>query len=313
MDEDTLSLRSDVLSAALTRMKLRALINITLDAGGRWAVDFPALAGISLNVVQRGACWLSIAGHGEPVRLNTGDCFLLNEGSVFSLASEPPPRQRTPVAQLFARAPDGRLSCNGGGDFFVAGTLFRFEGLLAPIVLAGLPAVIHVASHAEQAAVLRWSLDRFQEELAGSGIGRSLILNHLAPIMLLQTLRLYLRSSPKAQNWLAALSDPRLSKALEAMHADVKRGWSLATLAAEAGMSRSGFAVAFKKMVGVAPMDYLSSWRMQIACDLLRAEGASIAAAAHAVGYSSESAFSLAFTRIVKCRPGAYRNLAAGR
>ena len=73
-------------------------------------------------------------------------------------------------------------------------------------------------------------------------------------------------------------------------------------------MSRSGFALMFKKKVGVTPMDYLKHWRMQVACELLQSSDESLSAIASAVGYGSESAFSMAFQRVVKCRPGAYRS-----
>jgi len=312
MNEDTLSSASDSLSTALMKMKLRAFVHLALDAGGVWAVDFPSLDGFGLNVVQKGECWLTVAGNRRPIRLRTGDCFLLTGKSTFTLARDRAPKKRTRVIDLFGRAKDGVVTCQGGGDVYVVGTLFRFEGPFAEIAFGRLPPVIHIAGDSDQAAVLRWSLDRFAAELRGRGIGRSLILSHLAPIMLLQTLRIYLSSAGKDQNWLVALSDPRLSKVLEAMQSEFKRAWSLEAFAHLAGMSRSGFALTFKKKVGVAPMDYLTSWRMQVACELLQTDQ-TVSAIAAAVGYVSESAFSAAFNKIVACRPGAYRRAAVAK
>ena len=155
--------------------------------------------------------------------------------------------------------------------------------------------------------LLRGSLDRFGAEMRTGGVGRSLILSHLAPIMLLQTLRYYLASSPKEENWLVALTHPRLVKVLDAMQTDYKRGWSLEQLANVANMSRSSFALTFQKKVGVSPIAYLTNWRMQIACELLESGDLNLASIAAEVGYRSESAFSTAFTKAVKCRPGNYR------
>ena len=101
---------------------------------------------------------------------------------------------------------------------------------------------------------------------------------------------------------------PRLPKVLEAMQTQYKRKWSLDQLAKLAKMSRSGFALTFKRVVGISPLIYLANWRMQIACELLQAGEEKLAAVAAQVGYDSESAFSNAFNRIVKCRPGAYRS-----
>ena len=54
-------------------------------------------------------------------------------------------------------------------------------------------------------------------------------------------------------------------------------------------------------------MDCLTQWRLQVARDLLEEQDLGIAAVAQAVGYESESAFSVAFTEVVKLRPGAYQ------
>lgn len=298
---------SDSLSAALMRMKLQAYLNITLDAGGDWAIDFAGLDGLTLNVVQKGTCWLSIEGQADSLQLSAGDCFLMTGGKPFSLATNVSLKTRTHVRELFEHQQNGVLKCQGGGDFVAVGTLFRFEGHLPAILFGRLPPVIHIASGSEQAAVLRWSLECFNTELREAGAGRSLMLNHLAPIMLLQTLRIYLASATREKNWLVAMYSPKLSKVLDAMHSDFKRNWSLDALGKLANLSRSGLALSFKKMVGVAPLEYLTQWRMQVACELLQTPGESIASIATAVGYSSESAFSLAFNKIVKCRPGAYR------
>jgi len=307
VNEDAVSATSDALSMALMKMKLRAFINVALDAGGDWAVDFPAFEGFTLNVVQKGECWLSTEGSGDQLRLKAGDCFLLSGGKTFTLANDLATQHRFRAEDIFWSAPNGLAICNGGGDFYVVGTIFRFEGHLIPLMFGRLPQVIHIAGESERAALLRWSFDYFGAELRGAHVGRSLVLNHLAPLMLLQALRIYLASATREENWLVALSDPRLARAIEAMQSDYRQDWSIEALASLAGMSRSGFALAFKKRVGVAPMMYLAHWRMQVACDLLKAGNHSLSAIASAVGYGSESAFSVAFTKIMKCRPGLYR------
>jgi len=125
--------------------------------------------------------------------------------------------------------------------------------------------------------------------------------------MLSQIFRIYLSSAKDERNWLIALSDAKLSKAIEAVHLDYRTDWSLEILAEVAGMSRSGFALSFKKHVGIPPMDYLTHWRIQIACELLKTGENNVSSVASAVGYRSESAFSVAFKKIIACRPGAYQ------
>lgn len=302
-----LSAERDPLSTALATIKLRAYRNVALDAGGSWAIDFPSYEGFTLNVVQKGECWFQIAGSPTTVRLKAGDCFLLTGGRKFTLATNLELKKRVRAERLYMEAQSGLAVCHGGGDFFTAGPIFSFEGHLPSLLFRRLPPVIHLDGSSEQAAVLRWSLDRFNAEMRGAGVGRSLMLTHLAPIMLLQVLRLYLASSPKDENWLAALSNPSLSRVVDAIQTEYACECSLQRFAELANMSRSGLAFNFRKKVGVAPMVYLMNWRMQIACELLRSGDKSLSSIATAVGYESESAFSAAFAKVVGCRPGAYR------
>lgn len=87
VNEDSVLNTNDPLSTALTTIKLRAFISVALDAGGDWAVDFPAYEGLTLNVVQKGEGGLSV-GKRDKVRLRSGDCFLLMRGAPFTLASD---------------------------------------------------------------------------------------------------------------------------------------------------------------------------------------------------------------------------------
>jgi len=293
-------------------MKLRTFIGVALDAGSNWAIDFPGYEGFTLTVVQKGECWLAV-GVEEQIHLRSGDCFLLTDGKPFALASDLCPRQRYSAEQLYMHARQGVAVCNGGGHFFAVGIIFRFQGHLPPLLLGRLPPVIQIEGGSDHAAALRFSLDRFNAEMRNVGLGRSLILSHLAPIMLMEIIRAYVSSSPIEKNWLQALAHPGLSKVLDAIQTDYKRNWSLDELAVLAQMSRSGFALVFKEIVGVTPLVYLANWRMQIACERLRSSDDSISAIALQVGYASESAFSTAFTRVLKCRPGAYRSTTSQR
>jgi transcriptional regulator GlxA family with amidase domain len=139
-------------------------------------------------------------------------------------------------------------------------------------------------------------------------MGHLLVLDHLAPIILVQIFRMYLAMNNREQNWLTALTDPKLSRAIEAIHSRPAEPWSLESLAHISGMSRAGFASNFKRRIGVTPGEYLIHWRMQAARDLLLDPDKSVASVANEVGYESESAFSTAFTRVVGSRPGVYRS-----
>jgi AraC-like DNA-binding protein len=87
------------------------------------------------------------------------------------------------------------------------------------------------------------------------------------------------------------------------MHKDVARGWTVASLSALCGVSRSTFATRFREIVGVGPIDYLLRWRMALAKDELRLARSTIAEIGFAIGFQSASAFSTAFSRSVGCSP----------
>jgi transcriptional regulator GlxA family with amidase domain len=91
------------------------------------------------------------------------------------------------------------------------------------------------------------------------------------------------------------------------MHEKVEHPWTVATLGAAAGMSRSAFAVRFKELTGETPLEYLTNWRMYKATGLLRDDRRGIVEIAKSVGYDSDAAFGKTFKRVIGAAPGEYR------
>ncbi|OHX14771.1 AraC family transcriptional regulator [Chromobacterium sphagni] len=296
----------DPLSEVLSLLKPRSYISGGFDAGGKWAIQFPPHQGIKCYAVVAGQCWLAVEGVADPVRLKAGDCFLLSSGRPFRLASD---LALTPVdaRAVFSAAQGGCIaSCNGGGDFFLVGGHFTLDGHHAGILLGEMPPIAHIRRETDQAA-LRWSLERMGQELRERRPGWLLIAEHLAHAMLVQALRQHLAEAPAGGvGWLFALADKQMSAAIHAIHHDPAQRWTIQKLAEHAGMSRSSFALKFKETVGVAPMEYLTRWRMLLAGDRLANSGQPISVIAPALGYESESAFSTAFKRVMGCSPRQY-------
>ncbi len=127
--------------------------------------------------------------------------------------------------------------------------------------------------------------------------GSALVVQQLATVTLIQALRLHLNASDGV-GWLFALADRQVAPALQAIHSDPARRWTVGTLASEVGMSRSSFAARFRARVGDGPIEYLTRWRMLLAGrDLARGDPVGIVS--RALGYESESAFSTAFKRVM--------------
>ncbi|MBM7044191.1 MULTISPECIES: AraC family transcriptional regulator [Rhizobium] len=295
----------DPLSDVLSLLKPRSYTFGGFDVGGDWSIRFGRHEGIKCYAVVSGQCWLSVEGVPDPVRLKTGDCFLLPRGWPFCLTNDlalPPIDARA----LFSRPKNGGIRLlNGGGDFWGVGGHFVLSGDNAGILLGVLPPIVHIRSETDKTA-LRWSMERMMQELREPRPGSFLVAQHLAYMMLIQALRLHLAETPGGVGWLFALEDKQIGGTINAMHQDPAHRWTLQELAEHAGMSRSTFALRFKQLVGKSPMDYLTRWRMLLAADRLANSSDPISVIALSLGYESESAFSTAFKRAMGCSPRQY-------
>ncbi|MCB1606405.1 MAG: AraC family transcriptional regulator [Xanthomonadales bacterium] len=164
-------------------------------------------------------------------------------------------------------------------------------GALNPL-LASLPTLLQIPlSHS---SMLSKTLELLFDEAFAQHCGRQLALNRLTELLMLQLFRHVMEQRLVESGSLAGLADPRLAKALVAMHAQPQAPWSLERLAGEAGMSRARFAAHFHQTVGMTPGEYLGSWRLAVAKSLLR-QGKSVKLVAFDVGYATASALARAF------------------
>lgn len=134
---------------------------------------------------------------------------------------------------------------------------------------------------------------------------REVILARLLEVLFIEALR-STAGTAASPGLVRGLADERLAIALRRMHDRPAKAWAVAQLANEAALSRSAFFERFSRAVGVAPMEYLLSWRMALAKDLLRREEVTVAEVAEHVGYRTASTFSVAFTRHVGLPPTRY-------
>jgi AraC-like DNA-binding protein len=293
----------DPLSDVLSLLKPRSYSCGGFDVGGELSLQFPRHEGIKCYAVVSGECWLAMESVPDALHLKTGDCFLLPSGRPFRLATD---LTLTPIdaTTIFANKRNGSVhSFNGGGDCFIAGGHFAFTGNHASVLLGVLPSIVHLRKESDKAA-MRWSLERMREELREPQPGGFLVAQQLAYLMLVQALRLHLAEGLNGGvGWLFALADKQMSAAISSMHDDPAHAWTLQQLAGRSGMSRSTFALRFKETVGASPIEYLTRWRMLLACDKLKNSNEPISAIAVSLGYESESAFSTAFKRVIGCSP----------
>jgi transcriptional regulator GlxA family with amidase domain len=132
----------------------------------------------------------------------------------------------------------------------------------------------------------------------------------LFELLFIHALRAYVGDDRhQKRGWLAAASDGRLKSAIEAIHADPAKDWTVDALARTAGMSRSAFAARFKNVLGQTPLEYMTSWRIYCASALLLTSPAPISEIAHKTGYASDAAFNKVFKRVTGYTPGMFKRV----
>jgi AraC-like DNA-binding protein len=133
-------------------------------------------------------------------------------------------------------------------------------------------------------------------ETAGARCGAEMARSLVASALLVMALRVVIDAQPPDRGLLAGLAEPRLHRAIVAIHEAPDAGWSMEALAERAGTSRSRFIEVFGRVMGTTPGAYLLDWRLRRADAALRA-GRPVKEAAALAGFGSTAAFSRAFRR----------------
>ena len=300
-------MKQDPFSGVLALVNARSIISGGFLAGGDWAVQFPPPDRVKFLIAARGGCWMTIDGE-EPLRFSEGDAFLLTATRGFSLASDPA-LPRLDAVTLYAGQAHQILNLGTAeADFFFLGSHVQLDSASGQLLVDNLPPVIHLRAGSAEADAIGWLIDQLVREHQTGRPGSDFASAQLAQLMFLHILRGYLESSDSIMaGRLRAISDPRIAPAIRSMHTDPARAWHLPELAKACAMSRTVFAGYFKSVAAVAPLTYLTQWRMHLAERALRESNASLEELSEAFGYSSESAFSVAFKRVTGRAPMRYR------
>ncbi len=185
----------------------------------------------------------------------------------------------------------------------------RFDHVAAHRLIELLPRVLHVETWDQEGGSLQNTVRFISREAKEMRPGGETVITRLADILVIQAIRSWIDSVPEAdRGWLAALRDEQLGRALTSIHREPEREWTVASLAKEAGMSRSGFSARFTYLVGESAMHYLTQWRMHLARAHLREKSEPLSVLAGRLGYQSEAAFCRAFKRMFGVPPGSVRH-----
>lgn len=293
----------DPLSEIVTLLQPVARFSKLVECAGSWRIHRENISAPFYCAILEGHCRMSIDGQ-PPVDLKAGDFVLvpamhdlINESMVAPAPGlNEVPKEIAP-GHFRAGCIDAAIELRmqiGSCTFSAANA-----ALLVPL----LPRMVLVSGENRLIALIQL----VSEEARAQRSAREHILGRLLEVLLIEALRCDTASS-SAPGLAKGLSDHRLAAALCAMHAQPGYPWTVAGLAAQASLSRSAFFARFIRIIGLKPMEYLLTWRMALAKQLLRARECGLEKVAESVGYSSANTFSVAFTRHVGMSPTRFSN-----
>lgn len=314
----------DAFSEVLKALRLESGIFLEAEFSAPWCIDsapgkddvrhiLPSAEHVAIfHLLVEGGCRARLPDGGPVFELGAGDLLLLPHGDGHLLGSD---ISRAPVAaeRLVQPSPDGGLAriLHGGGGArtrFVCGYLACDSRLCRPL-LGALPRMLRVPMAERPDAA--WMIDTMRRAAGESHApraGTEVVLARLSELLFVEAMRCHIESIPADQrSWLAGLRDPHVSRALQLLHGEPGRQWTVDELALEVSMSRSALAERFTLLIGEPPMQYLTQWRLALAARALREGHDSIGRIAARVGYDSEAAFNRAFKRAFGMPPGTWR------
>jgi len=303
--------RMDPLSEVFGSLRIQDAVVRRVEATAPWGVRYSGDIGLRVRfgLVVRGSAFLKFKSGRQMISVSSGDlCIFILNDEPFTLVDHP----RSAVAdfgELRKSRVGGAIHYGGGGPLttMVSGS-FGISKFGAPLISRILPRFLHLRLDQNRSRTFQSVLDILAEETAEPGMASSRLIGCLYELLFVYVIRAYATSSAAPpKGWLAAISDKHLSKAIEAMHSAIDKSWSVASLAREARMSRSAFALKFKTVLGQTPLEYLTQWRMYRAGAMIRADHLSFSEVASTVGYGSESSFSRVFRREMGVAPREYR------
>lgn len=301
----------DTLSTLLENIHLYETKYYRLKTCGQWSYSITKKDVIFFYLVESGEFCIEVEGKSRLAR--QGDMIMLSN-SYSHICHEPSASSKTPISldKILTQSTEEPIVINASSAENAAIILIecKYDKEVTRPLLSALPTILPDSETQIQSrfVVMESGCNFLSLESSQQRIGKTAMINNLAGILMIECLRTYIEQLPEAtDNWLMAIKDPYLAKALAVMHDAPNENWTIHKLAEVAGMSRSSFAERFKEIVGVPPLTYLIDYRLRLAARYLRLQQYSISRISELVGYASDSTFSQAFKRVYGVSPRAYR------
>lgn len=256
----------------------------------------------TFHLVCSGEAWIHMRDGSAPTRMAAGDIAFFPHDAAHTFSALPvipqQPYDYSHPAPLDKDAPGAGLLCGH----------LRLPAHIRRLLLASFPDFMLIRP--EQSPVgkqIRGLIEMMTEEATLNDLGATAILDRLSDTLFLYVIRHALHQEPKLSPLLAALSDEHLRLAVAAFIDNPADVWTVERMAGLACQSRSAYSERFSQLVGMPPMEFVATWRMQLAAGWLANGDANMLDIALKCGYESEAAFRKAFKRIIGVPPGKLR------
>ena len=294
----------DVLSNILSTFKVQATVFHNGQICGNWQIDTSGSHQAVLHAVTHGNCELLFNdGKHHESSLSVGDVVLLPRDMKCRVSSATD--VSTPLNSFESNSFAEGLRSDGTGlvcahiKFEHHANNFLFDMLPEYIVIKG--------NEMPWKNNLKPLIDVLIFESTSENPGVQETLNRLVEMVMMIVIREFIDDESIFSGFADALRDPKIYKALDAIHNNPSKEWTNEALAEISSMSKSAFISKFKSLLGESPINYLIQWRMKAAYKWFRDDNITIAEATQRCGYQTEAAFSKAFKRELGMPPGKVR------
>lgn len=275
---------------------------------GGWHASTHGMARSSFHLVVQGGCWLHLDGDEQVHPLSAGDAVFLLRDLPYRLSSA----QSSSDAQNLPRLAMTELDNQARDGVGLVCGFFHFKSGLSSLIIEGLPDWIILRAGDPSSKAARVLFEMILEECKRQPTPSSAVLERLSQLLFLYVLRQQLADNQNLGGLVALARHAQFAPLLDQLIEQPQNPWSLETMAACTGLSRSAFFKRFNELAGQSPGQVLLALRIRHACQLLR-NNQTVEQVCAAVGYQSIAAFTRAFAKAMGVQPGAYRKQHEGR
>ena len=285
----------NVLADVWETLRLKGSIFFRSELGPPWGIALPQQGIPRFHVCLKGSFYAG-STNTNAVRARPGQIVLIPRGGAHWIADNPE-RKKVPsvLAGDACELNNPLFQTEPLTDSIMCG-LTQFDYQLPHPIFSSLPEIILFDWLTEDSTL--WQTARIlNTEIERSGSRQGPIVDRLTEVLMLQLVEEYQRHVGEVEGFLGALNDRRVHRALQLIHSEIEKDWTLSSLGESVGMSRTTLVRQFQEEVGEAPMAYIASWRLTKAFNLAKNTTLAFDDIAEKVGFASARTLNRAFKR----------------